>query len=150
MVHHLGLRDLRPARRNPRGFFRGESMATRAQRRVIAHISNAERRRQRQIDILWNEAARLCDYSPEADLALWRAVIALAMDDATGAEQSKRSDTGLLANREKPKARRWLTDNSKDFRLVCDYADVSADQVMAQAKTFASLGWSVTRAVRAA
>ena len=125
-------------------------MATRAERRAIAHISDAERRRQRKIDILWNEAARLCDYSPGADLALWRAVISQAMDDATGAEQSKKSDTGLLANREKPIARRWLTDNSKDFKLVCDYADVSADQVRAQAKSFADRGWSVTKAVRAA
>jgi len=38
-------------------------------------------------------------------------------------------------------AREWLLSDSEDFRDVCDYADLDADNILEQAKRLAALNW---------
>lgn len=38
-------------------------------------------------------------------------------------------------------AREWLLSDSEDFRDVCDYADLDADNIFEQAKRLAALNW---------
>jgi hypothetical protein len=123
---------------------------TRDEVEAKSRATDAKRKAERDADIAWNNHARTCDYPASADRALWRAVIAQAMDDATGAQYAEHNDFARDCNFEKPIAREWLTDDSDDFRLVCDFADVGADQVRIRALNFAKMGWTVTRAVRAA
>lgn len=79
------------------------------------------------------------------ELALWRAVIAQAFSDATYRERSGcEPDQVILAGRFP--ARRWLLNDSEDFRAVCAYADLEPSQVRALAVKCAGRGWrSYTR-----
>jgi hypothetical protein len=45
----------------------------------------------------------------------------------------------VLADRRE--AREWLLSDSEDFRDVCDYADLDADNILEQAKRLAALNW---------
>lgn len=123
---------------------------TRDEAEAKSKAADAKRKADRDADIAWNNLARQCEYPASADRALWRAVIAQAIDDATGAYQSGRSEFGRDSNFEKPLAREWLTDGGDDLNFVCELADVSADQVRGRARGFRAAGWMVTRAVRAA
>ena len=105
---------------------------------------------ERKADMAFNEDARRRDYPASADRALWRAVIAQAMDDACSHPKPEYNDTTAEENAEIPVARQWLTDGSEDFDLVCDLADLGSYSVKNQARRFQRMGWNVTRAVRAA
>lgn len=62
------------------------------------------------------------------ETALWVAVITQAMMDALS--RSRDPDQ----QRHKREAIRWLTENSKDFYLVCSCADMDPDYVRRKAK----------------
>jgi hypothetical protein len=54
---------------------------------------------------------------------LWLAVINQALIDST--TSAKEMDTPI----ERPKARRWLTSDGDDFRMVCEMAGLNPDYV---------------------
>jgi hypothetical protein len=80
------------------------------------------------------------DCQPE--VALWRAVIAQAISDATapGRRYSKTSDE-RLADSERRRARRWLLGGCEDFREVCALALLEPDAVRDRARLLEQSGW---------
>ena len=91
---------------------------------------DARRRAERAADIAWNNQAKMCDDYPEAhDRALWLAVVCQAVDDATRGPWTDGSEFAAESNAEIPRAKAWLLDGGKDFRFVCDLADIEPDQV---------------------
>lgn len=59
------------------------------------------------------------------DIALWRAVVLQALDDALIPPDAK-GEKGLW----RQQARSWLGMHVKDFRLVCEYADANPQAVL--------------------
>ena len=62
--------------------------------------------------------------------ALWRAVINRALDDARG---NCGGDTIKNRDRFRDEARSWFQTAGRDFRRVCDLADLNADWVRTRA-----------------
>lgn len=81
------------------------------------------------------------------EVHLWRAVIVQAMTDATmnvrlfdGPTTSKQSK--IVENiRERADSRRWLLDNSRDFRRVCELAMLDPAAVRDSAMKLSKDGW---------
>lgn len=72
-------------------------------------------------------------HNPEQ--TLWRCVVAQAATDAVSTSNERE------VKRERENARRWLTSNSKDFRLVCTMADYEPERIREYALTLAAQGW---------
>lgn len=72
---------------------------------------------------------------------LWREVIMQAVRDACGAYTGGSETSERVRN----EARAWLLRNSRDFRDVCEYAQISPDVVISAAKTMADGGWVVPK-----
>ncbi|MBF0093051.1 MAG: hypothetical protein HQL34_00745 [Alphaproteobacteria bacterium] len=70
------------------------------------------------------------------EIALWRAVIQQAMNDAMprARMQDGRPVLSLERRREMNNARRWFADAGKDFRMVCDHALLEPEAVAASAR----------------
>lgn len=65
------------------------------------------------------------------EVALFRAVIAQAIADATiEIPVNGSSYHWVVVERHRIYARRWLTRNSEDFRLVCEYGALEPDAVL--------------------
>ena len=93
------------------------------------------------------------------EVAMWRAVIAQAIADATAVVRPRLAKDGRAvkdrqneartymseAIRERDKARAWLTGNSKDFRDVCAMAMLDAAAVRDSALRLEARGWHVPR-----
>jgi hypothetical protein len=62
---------------------------------------------------------------------LWLAVVTQATADATHPRDSD----------DRAEARAWLTTNTKDFRRICDWAGLNADDVRENAERLAANGW---------
>jgi hypothetical protein len=86
------------------------------------------------------------------EVALWRAVIALAVSDATMVTRPARVkgepySRDVMAERMqgnasmREQARAWLTGNSRDFRNVCEMALLDAAAVRESAQAMARRGW---------
>jgi len=75
----------------------------------------------------------------QPEVTLWRAVLAQAIADATMPRFS--GDDFKTARRARDHARDWLIKDSKDFRNVCDMAQLEADAVRARMVTMALSGW---------
>lgn len=86
------------------------------------------------------------DSGPE--VALWRAVIAQAISDATSIIRAK--DPGLMkrAGLERDQARTWLLGNSKYFRDVCEMALLEPAAVREKAQALSRNGWIVRKPVK--
>lgn len=70
------------------------------------------------------------------EVALWRAVLAQAIDDAkmqvglgSGRWSENNTPQGRVAH---DQARAWLRIGNRDFHMVCDLADVSPNEVLKQ------------------
>lgn len=72
---------------------------------------------------------------------LWREVIMQAVRDACGTYAGGSETPEHVRN----EARVWLLRNSRDFRDVCEYAQISPDVVISAAKTMADGGWVVPK-----
>jgi len=71
---------------------------------------------------------------PTGESALWRAVLAQALHDAaTGPRRRHRPPLSAERARVRDQARDWLTGGGRDFRQVCDLADLDALAVHAAA-----------------
>ena len=66
------------------------------------------------------------------ETALWRAVVAQALHDAAPRRRPSRPLSAERA-RARDAARRWLLEAGRDFRRVCDLADLDASAVRAEA-----------------
>lgn len=73
---------------------------------------------------------------------LWREVIMQAVRDACGVRVDRSKTTSEHVKNE---ARAWLLRDSRDFRDVCEYAQISPDVVLSAAKTMADGGWVVPK-----
>lgn len=82
-----------------------------------------------------------------AEVALWRAVIVQAIDDACNWRNSgqpsgkgrKASHKSRLVQRDQ--AREWLVSNSADFQRVCQYALLDPAAVRDSAQEMKRRGW---------
>jgi hypothetical protein len=103
----------------------------------------------------------------EPEIALWRAVIAQAVLDATSVirprvegrrvSPASRENAVMYAAKRlraadlvRQRARLWLLGNSRDFNEVCALAMLDADAVREHAETMAIGGWSVGQTERLA
>lgn len=97
------------------------------------------------------------DSGPET--ALWRAVIAQAINDACDrklpspkadgiAEKTRQSREANLreARRIRMQARDWLLRDNRDFRHVCHMAGLDPDAVRERAQKLARNGWDAKTA----
>ena len=75
-----------------------------------------------------NENANDKDTNIRGDVAMWRAVITQALQDA--GSDSKKKEMRLI----KAQATSWLSGYSEDFYTVCALADMDPDYVREQAK----------------
>jgi hypothetical protein len=73
---------------------------------------------------------------------LWREVIMQAMRDACGVYVGSRKPT---AKHVKNEAQRWLLSNSRDFRQVCEFAQISSEVVFSAAESLSKVGWAVPK-----
>jgi len=73
---------------------------------------------------------------------LWREVIMQAMRDACGVYVGSRKPT---AKHVKNEAQRWLLSNSRDFRQVCEFAQISSEVVFSAAESLSKVGWVVPK-----
>jgi len=69
------------------------------------------------------------------EIVFWRAVIARAWADALQEHHS----------RDRDEARRWLTDFSSDFRIVCHLAGIDPESLRDRAQATARQDWSSPR-----
>ena len=93
------------------------------------------------------------------EVALWRAVIAQAIEDATARsiseadlqnipDSKKRHARRLAAGlklHERSQARAWLLNNSKEFREVCSLALLDPDAVRDRAQKMSRDNWPPTK-----
>lgn len=68
--------------------------------------------------------------------ALWRAVVAQAFQDMIAPSSNRPSRTIRI----QAEAQRWLTEDSRDFRDVCEYADMEPVTVLKAAQDFLRYG----------
>lgn len=73
---------------------------------------------------------------------LWREVIMQAMRDACGVYDGSRTESAEYV---KNQAQWWLLSKSRDFRDVCEYAQISPDVVFSVAEKLAKGGWVVPK-----
>ncbi len=81
----------------------------------------------------------------KASRHLWRRVIAQAFLDATYPNPTANRKQGGQGSRpamvEQRQARAWLTGNSPDFALVCEFAGLNAEMVRGRASDLERQGW---------
>lgn len=79
-----------------------------------------------------------------SEVELWRAVINHAITDATATipKSTKRKN---LAQLTRWQARRWLIDNSRDFREVCSLALLDSEAVRDKGISLSKLDWPSTK-----
>ncbi len=68
------------------------------------------------------------------EVALWRAVIDQALQDAVAAKRIMRYGRPTFADLERNKARNWFWRASADFGFVCDCADLDESAVASYAQ----------------
>ncbi len=68
------------------------------------------------------------------EVALWRAVIDQALQDAVAAKRIMRDGPPTFADLERNKARNWFWRASADFGFVCDCADLEESTVASYAQ----------------
>lgn len=73
---------------------------------------------------------------------LWREIIMQAMRDACGVYDGSRAESAEYV---KNQAQGWLLSKSRDFRDVCEYAQISPDVVFSVAEKLAKGGWVVPK-----
>ena len=86
--------------------------------------------------------------SPEA--ALWRAVIAQSIADATGIVRGKKPSAYKSAVRIRDEARNWLLNGSKDFKEVCHFALLDPNAVRESAERMRDGGWESAKPLKIA
>lgn len=62
---------------------------------------------------------------PIREVALWRAVMARAINDAIGKDIKQGQQVSIIQCR----AQRWIYEGDNDFRKVCQYAGLDAEEV---------------------
>ena len=72
---------------------------------------------------------------------LWRAVVDKALLDATDYNPTEKPTSGGTSVFEQTNARNWLSSDSRNFRIVCEYADYEPKWVREQAKTLRANNW---------
>jgi hypothetical protein len=74
---------------------------------------------------------------------LFSAVICQAFADATQhIHRNSRLSNPSRSLKDQADARKWLTGNSRDFRIVCEIAGVDAERVRAKALTLQAVRWA--------
>lgn len=74
--------------------------------------------------------------------SLWLAVIRQCLKDALMSNWKPSSETSSI---EVDEARRWFSEGSRDFRLVCDFAGLDPDWVRRKALEEMALGSNTFR-----
>jgi hypothetical protein len=89
------------------------------------------------------------------ETALWRAVIAQAVSDATAIWRPRKAQSygkphqmAAETRRARDEARSWLLGNGKDFKRVCHMAGLDPDAVQDSARALSARDWVVARPAR--
>ena len=72
---------------------------------------------------------------------LWRSVIILAVKDACGVSDGRKPPSESVRGR----AQNWLLKGSRDLYMVCEFAQISPDVVMAAGRSLKKRGWTVPK-----